>query len=88
MKIKDGFIVRRIVDEILIVPVGARIADFNGLVSINETGMTLWEALQQESTEQQLVDALLENYEVDEQTAAHDVSAFLDVLRKNNLLVE
>lgn len=88
MKIKDGFIIRRIVDEILIVPVGARIADFNGLVSINETGMDLWEALQQDVTEKQLIDVLLENYEVDETTAAKDVNSFLDVLRNNNLLVE
>lgn len=88
MRIKDGFIIRKIVDEILIVPVGERISDFNGIISVNETGIDLWEALKNDVTEKQLIDLLLENYEVDEQTAVKDVAVFLGALKEHGLIIE
>lgn len=87
MKIKDGFVTRKIMDEYVVVPVGERIADFNGLISVNESGALMWEALKQDVDESSLVDLLLEEYEIDRETASRDVSAFLKILKENDFLV-
>lgn len=88
MRIKDGFVIRKIMDEVIVVPVGERIADFNALVSLNESGEELWKALQSDITEEQLVNVLLDNYEIDADTAKNDVKTFLDTLKKHNLIIE
>lgn len=53
---------------------------------MNETGRFLWDKLEKDTDENALVSALLEEYEVDGATAEKDVKAFLEVLRKNNIL--
>ena len=86
MKIKEGFILRKISDTYVVVAVGEAAKDFKGMVTLNETGGFLWEKLSEGATEEQLVDALLENYDVDKALASTDVKAFIAKLSDNNLL--
>lgn len=86
MKIKKDFILRKMNEMNLVVAVGNAIKDFNGYISLNETGCFLWEKLSEGATERQLVDALLAEYDVSEEIAAKDVKTFIDTLEKNNLL--
>ncbi|MDR1565063.1 MAG: PqqD family protein [Oscillospiraceae bacterium] len=88
MKLKEGFIIREIMDEFLVVPTGERVADFNALISLNKTGAVLWQALAEEKQEAELAKILLNEFEVDEATAAKDTAAFLEILRENELVVE
>jgi len=89
MRIVDGFCIREVLDEILVVPTGGTAQQlFSGIISLNEVGRFLFEALCEDKTEETLVAAVVKEYDVDEKTAADDVSEFLDSLRKNNLLVE
>lgn len=85
-KIKSGFIVRQIAGQYMAVPVGSRTQEIHGMVALNETGAFLWKLLQKEQTEDALVSALLEAYEVDEFTAQAAVQDFLDMLEKKDLL--
>ncbi len=87
MKIKDGFVLRNICDEYLVVAVGRQTLDFKGLIKLNETGAFLWEQLKDDCTEQTLVTALTAEYEVSEAVATADVTAFLQSLREADLLV-
>lgn len=87
MKVKDGFLLREIMNEFLIVPIGDRLADFNGLISLNESGKLLWQSLNEEKSEQELVDIILENYDIDEDTALKDVKIFIKTMKDNDLLV-
>ncbi len=78
MKIKDGFILKKLrgIDGV-VVPVGSRAHD--GMATLNETGVFLWEALQNGAdSESSLVDALVSEYEVDAAAAEKDVRAFID----------
>ena len=87
MKLKEGFILRTVGTNHLVVPVGARTVDFRCLITLNETGAFLWQQLQEERTAQQLAAALLEEYEVTPEQAAADVEAFAQRLQEADLLV-
>lgn len=88
MKLVSGFCVRRILDETVAVPTQEAAHRLSGLIAMNETGEFLFQLLQSTQTKESLVRALLENYETDETTAERDVTAFLEILRKDGLLEE
>lgn len=88
MKVSNDFILREIAGEYLLVPVGAAAVKFNGLITLNGTGRTLFLALGSEVTEEELVDALTAEYEVDRDTAKADTAEFLQQLRAIGALVE
>lgn len=88
MHILSGFQVRQILDEVIAVPTGEAGRVFSGIVSLNEIGRFLFEQLQSEQTEDTLVQAVLDAYEIDEPTARGDVKEFLDHLRGAGLLAE
>lgn len=87
MKIKDGFVLRNICDEFIVVAVGRQTLDFKGLIKLNESGAFLWEQLKNENTEDGLLQALTAEYAVDEATAKADIAAFLASLKEADLLV-
>ena len=89
MKIKSGFILRTIAGCNVVVTVGKRTLDFNGMINLNETGAFLWKQLEHETTEDALVLAVLENFEeVDEETARSSIREFLDTLRESGCIDE
>ena len=86
MKIEKEFVLREIAGDYVIIPTGKTVLEFNGLATINEVGVFLWKLLQDEITEEELVNKLLEEYDVDEETARADVAEFIDVLVDNKVL--
>ena len=86
MKIKDGFILRQVADNYLVVAVGDAVKDFNGIINLNETGAFLWKILESGATEEELVKKLTEEYDVTEETAKKDVGKFVAKLAEANLL--
>lgn len=86
MKIKDGFILREVAGSYLVVAVGNAVKEFGGIVNLNETGAFLWRLLEKSSTEPEMVDALLNEYEVDRETAEKDVRAFVEKLTEAKLV--
>ena len=79
MKIKEGFVLRNVVDEFIVMPTGDNIAKFDGAVVLNEVSAFVFEQLKHAVSRDDLLAAILNEYEVDEATAAAD----LDVLLKN-----
>lgn len=86
MKIKDGFILREVAGNTIVVAVGDAVKEFNGVINLNETGALLWKTMEKGADEQALVDALLAEYEVDRETAEKDVKAFIEKLNQAKLL--
>ena len=86
MKIKQGFILREVADSFLVVAVGDAVKQFNGVINLNETGAFLWRLLEKGATEEELKAALLNEYDVDGETAARDIKAFLEKLENANLV--
>lgn len=86
MKIKEGFILREVAGSYLVVAVGKAVKEFGGVVNLNETGAFLWKLLEKSSTKSEMVDALLNEYDVDRDTAEKDVKAFTDKLMEAKLV--
>lgn len=77
MKIKNGYMLREVAGEAVVVPSGKVSHNFQGIISLNETGALLWKQLEQGCEKKDLVQALLDEYEVDAETAEKDVNEFL-----------
>lgn len=88
MHIVPGFIVRQVAGDTLAIPTGAAAHQLSGLLALNGSGKLLFERLQQSCSVQDLVNAMTEEYDIDEATALADVLEYLDTLRKNGMLVE
>ena len=86
MKAANNIILREIAGESILVPVGAMARKIHGMISLSESGRLLWDCLQKDSSKEELIQALLAEYDVDEQTAREDVSAFLERLSGLGLL--
>ena len=80
MEIKRKFILRTIAGDHILVPVGKDAIGMNGLIILNELGVFLWNHIPQAEDESQLVKLVLDEYEVDIETATKDVHEFLDKL--------
>lgn len=87
MRLKEGFLLRNVAGEYVVIPTGNSMVDFKAMISLNESGAFLWEQLLTDKTEQQLTESFLNEYDVDEKTATEDIKEFVKLLEKNNLLV-
>ena len=72
MKKKQGFRLRTICGENIIVAEGISNVDFSKIISLNESAAYLWEHIQGDFDEDTLVTLLTDEYEVDEATARND----------------
>lgn len=86
MKIKDGFILRQVAGNYIVVAVGAMVKQFNGIINLNDTGAFLWKLLEKGSSEEEMKEALLEEYDVEENVAEKDIKAFIEKIREAGLL--
>ena len=86
MRINKEFVLREIAGDYIIIPIGATALEFNGLITVNEVGVTIWNMLQDEVTMDELVQGVLAEYEVEEEVARKDIQEFLDALTQNGIL--
>ena len=86
MKIKSDYILKKIAGNYVVVPVRKRAVDFSGIIKLSESGAFLWAILEKGAEREDLVAALLDEYAVDEATAAADVDRFVAKLGEADLL--
>ncbi|MBQ2093218.1 MAG: PqqD family protein [Ruminococcus sp.] len=86
MKIKEDFILRKVADSYVVVPVNKMTLDFNGIINLNETGAFLFELLQKGAERDELVDKMLEEYDVDREKAEADIDVFIQKVRDADVL--
>ena len=88
MKIRNGYILRQVMDIYVVMGIGSEAYVPNQIMSVNETGAFLWGLLEKGAEKQELVDSLTKEYDVDAETAEKDVEAFLGRLREKALIEE
>ena len=88
MKLREGFMLKKILDDYIVVPTGNNIVDFAVAVSLNETGAFLWKQLGEEKTIEELAQTLAAEYSVDACDVMQDVVEFVELLKNNNFLAE
>lgn len=86
MKIKDGFVLRNVVDEYIVMPTGDNIAKFEGAVVLNEVSAFVFEQMKHPVSREDLLEAVLNEFEVDEATASADLDALLERLTEMGLI--
>ena len=87
MKIKEGFILREVAGSFIVVAVGEAVKTYNGVITLNETSAFLWNKLIKGATEEELVDALLNEYEVEKEDAGKGVKSFINKLVEAKLVI-
>ena len=88
MKIKEGFLLKKITGNNVIVPLGENLVDFSAMITLNDTGAFIWGLLQEDTTFDELVDAIIKEYSLDKDTATADVEHFINLLKNERLLEE
>ena len=88
MKIYREFVLREIAGDYVIIPTGKTVLEFNGLITVNEVGVSLWNMLQNEITFDELVQGILDEYDVEESVAREDIQEFLDKLVDGGILTK
>lgn len=73
MRIRKEFVLREIAGDYVIIPTGKTVLEFNGLITVNEVGVSIWKMLQEEVTFDQIVHNILEEYDVEESVAREDI---------------
>ncbi|MBQ8796321.1 MAG: PqqD family protein [Clostridia bacterium] len=87
MKIKENYMLRKVADCYVVVPIGAAVAEFNGMINLNEVGAFLWQKLESETTFEEVLASMLEEYDVEEAVASGDLKRFIKELEDAELLV-
>ena len=78
---KPGFVLRNVVDEFILMPTGDNIGKFNGTVLLNEVSAFVWEKLQNPMSKDDLLKAILDEFEIDRATASADLDTLIVSLR-------
>ena len=88
MKLKYRFVIREMAEQYVAVAVGADNAHFHGMVKLNSTGAFLMERLNEKPcTEEELLHAMLDRYDVTRERARENLQSFLQILRDGDLLI-
>ena len=86
MKVNDEFILRQVADKWVVLALGNASIDFSGMLTLNESGVMLWQSLEQGADREKLVDVLTAEYAVSREVASQDVDEFLAKLAKAGCL--
>ena len=88
MKIKENLVLRRIGSEYVIIVPGKESVDMTEVYTLNETSAWIWEQLKNvDFTIEEIVELVLQQYDVDQERAINDVQTFIDILRAGGLII-
>ena len=86
MKIKEGFVVREIAGESVVIALGKASQTFNGMIKLNETGRMIWDGLASGKEKEEIIGAFLAEYDVDRSVIEADYEKFISALKGANIL--
>ena len=86
MKIKEGFMLREVAGNYVVIAAGGDGLDFNSIITVNEIGALIWKKIDEGKSEEEIIEDILKEYSVDKETAAKDFSEFIGQLRELNIV--
>ena len=88
MQIKKDFTIQKVGGSYVAVAVGESSKTFHGMIRLNETGAFLWNLMaEKDCSENDLVDAILAEYDVDREIVVADVRRIVETLAQNEIFV-
>ena len=88
MRLKDDFILHNTGEDFVIIATGEATKNFNGIIKLNNMGGEIVSFLSNDISEEKIVKAIVEKYEVDYDTAKEDIKNILDSLRKAGVILD
>ena len=82
MRRNDEFILKSIAGMTVLVPVGLKSFDVNGIIKLNETAKFLWDHSTGDFTAETLINDLMQEYKIDRETAAESVEIYIDKMKE------
>lgn len=80
MKLKENFVLRQVANTWIVMPIDTAAVDFNGMLTLNDSGALLWRTMEQNSSPEALADALTTEYDVSREQALADAKEFMNKL--------
>ena len=88
MKIKDGFVVRDIMGQCVVVATGEASESFSGMIKLNDTGKDIWEGVAAGKSEEEIIDQIVEDYDVDKERTKDSVSKFIADMKDKGFIID
>lgn len=86
MRIKDGFVLRDVAGQAVVIAVGEASKNFHGMINLNSTGKAIWQGIEKGLSEDEIVDKLVEKYDVDIATVKSDVKRMIQKMQEAGVL--
>ncbi|NSF73105.1 PqqD family protein [Blautia wexlerae] len=85
-KVKDGFVLREVAGQAVVIAVGEASKSFHGMINLNETGRVIWQAVEQGLDVDAIAQKLVQDYEVDMELAHRDAVSMLEQMESAGIL--
>ncbi|MCR5342636.1 MULTISPECIES: PqqD family protein [unclassified Butyrivibrio] len=83
MKYNNEFSVCEVAGQSFLVPTGSKVMDVDKMTDLNETALFIINTLKgREMTKEELLDKMLDEYDVDRETAEADLTEFITMAEK------
>ena len=87
MKIVGDYVFREVAGDTILVPVGSTALQFNGILALEPVGALIWKGITAGKNREEILCDILEQFEIDAETAENDLNEFLIQLQTENLLI-
>lgn len=87
MKLNKDLIMRKVAGEAVLVPTGKMAQVFNGMITMNPVAEFIWENIEKTENIDQLVDLIMNEFEIDKETALNDALGFVKMMLDNGFLI-
>lgn len=88
MKIKDGFLLREVAGNYVVIAVGEDAVNFNSIITVNKIGAYIWNKINEGKNEEAIADDIIGEYSIDRNTALKDIGEFINQLREAGIIEE
>ena len=88
MKIKQGFVKRKIKDKFLVVAIGQARKDYRNFIELNQTASLIWDYIEKGKTSEQIAEEFVKEYKIDFDKALSDINEIISVLQKEGVICE
>lgn len=88
MRIKEGFVLREVAGQVMVIATGEASKDFHGMIRLNSTGKEIWQGLQEGLSEMEIIEKIQEKYQVEPEQAKADTQQFLAKMAEVGFLID
>ena len=86
MKIKEGFVVRKVMGNHVVIALGEASRNFHGMVKLNDTAAEIWGYISEGKNEEEIISDMLEKYDVGEEKLREDVEKIINTFKEQGFV--